>query len=1777
MKTFSFSRLSLISKVVLFSVMLSFVAFHSLGQLTASQMVTHNPCNGYSQGSINLSVSGGATPYHYLWSNGQTTQDVNSLAAGNYTVTVGDAACYPFPTLPWTFTNTYNFLQHIVLIPSTASISINGAALSVGDYIGVFFTDGQNQVCGGYGQFTGQFPINVDAWGDDVATPAKDGFSFGETLIWKVWKSFDGEIVDMAVAYTSNLTCQGNFQANCMSVIQSLSGTYSPISLNKIIIDIPVTQPDAILPSFLLSDYSGFNLSMAGANDGWIGTTITGGTTPYSFAWSNGLVNPDLYNLTAGPYQITIADANLCLHTDSIFLTQPPFEQELQASGAVMDASCFGSCDGGIDLNVSGGTPWYSYFWNDSATVEYRTGLCAGSYSVTVTDQLPDTSVIFPWNYQTTSASHTTNFPANSIFVNQLIADTGDVIGVFYTNNGTLECGGYSSITGSAFSVIAYADDTATSAKDGFELNENFIWKLWRETDGIIVNMTGYYNLSQPQQNSFAPNGQSGIDSLIGTYNWQGGTQSKVLEFEISEPAKIVITTTKINVDTFLNTLGSISNTVTGGVSPYDFLWSTGDTGLELFNLDTGYYSLTVTDSIGCTKTKEFYVGIAPYVNMTGTFTKTHIDCYGNCGGSIISHIIHGVPPYTYTWSNGETTANIVNLCAGTYHLVVLDSLQISKSFNVTLYQPDTFSIDPEVVFDYVNGTNSIIELHPQGGQTPHTFVWSNGANTKTVDSLTAGQYSLTLTDLNNCEILESFTILDPISSAPIIDDIDCVGNCNGAIDLTVTGGTGPYNILWSTGETLEDIENLCPGTYTVSIQDYTTNYPNMPWSYSMGPMNHTILFNSSSTNISISGNPIEYGDYVGVFYNDNGTYKCGGYAVWTSSTQLITAWGNDPTTPAKTGFDGGETFIWKIFKPATNVVINMNANYYSNFSNQSTFYPNGMSGVFHLTGTYTPPAYNFQVTYDFTISGPDSLFTNASITHIDTLFNQNGSIDISPTGGTSPYTFLWSNGNTGEDLTTNTGGLFGLTITDANLCVHSDEFLVGYEPYLPMIVSSVVEEVSCNGLADGKIEITISDGYSPFSYQWSDGATTSNLSNLVAGTYSLTVFDLIDSLVLPVPVTEPLPLAFNATVSVIDTIYNLPGFINPSPSGGTTPYTFLWSNGGNSTYLNTMDTGWYALTVTDVNLCSLSANFYVAYNTYIPLTYTDVVVNVSCNGGNDGLIEIYVQGGAIPIQYAWSNGGTTDQIDNLTAGNYTLTITDYVGPAIVNFEITQPDPILVDFVVSLVDPVSNSGGEIDATVSGGSSPYNFAWNTGSINEDLLSVSYGWYQLTVSDVHFCQATAEVFVDFSITPPWHVTPTMSKHYIDFSNSSILQLNGMGLAENDFIGVFYDSSGTLGCGGYLVWKNQPASLIAFGDISATTSPEGFAPGEEFVWKIWDASQNLVHEAVAVYLASHPNQQYFAQSGNSGIDSLYTNSISGTVSNASKNLLQQGMVVVYQQTSQGYYAIKKGLVTNGEYLIEGLKSGSYMCYAIPQPGQNWGIPGYYTTENNWQGAEWINVQAHTSGVNITIDPVTPYTTGTAGISGEIMVNGDASYNPAIFDNEWFPTSTKTTGVPARNMVVLLFDSLQKAIDFRLTGAQGLFAFENLEYGTYFVKVEKAGLQAELVEVVLDAANPITANLNFDLNPGQVSDIAQVLAGNETLLFPNPAFDELNVVLPPNFGTVQSLEIFSQLGMKQNCRFSSFKENNLQVDLTGFTTGLYFLKLRGDKNVVVVKFIKQ
>ena len=357
------------------------------------------------------------------------------------------------------------------------------------------------------------------------------------------------------------------------------------------------------------------------------------------------------------------------------------------------------------------------------------------------------------------------------------------------------------------------------------------------------------------------------------------------------------------------------------------------------------------------------------------------------------------------------------------------------------------------------------------------------------------------------------------------------------------------------------------------------------------------------------------------------------------------------------------------------------------------------------------------------------------------------GTIDLTVTDGTSPYTYIWNNGETTEDISNLNAGTYTVTVTDANGCVTTATATISQPAGSLTATVSVTQNVNCFGGSNGSIDLTATDGTAPYTYQWNNGATTEDISNLSAGTYAVTVTDANGcSFTISATITQP-NAALNGSGVVTQNVScnaGANGTIDLTVVDGTAPYTYSWSNGETTEDISNLAAGTYTVTVTDANGCTFTTSLTVTQPAAALNTNISITQNVLCYGGANGSIDLTATDGTAPYTYIWSNGATTEDITNLTAGTYTVTVTDANGcTTTATGTVTQPSASL-SAGTSVTQNVSCNGGNngsITLTVNGGTAPYTYNWSNGDTTQNIGNLASGNYAVTITDANGCTAIA----------------------------------------------------------------------------------------------------------------------------------------------------------------------------------------------------------------------------------------------------------------------------------------------------------------------------------------------------------------------------------------------------------------------------------------------------
>jgi gliding motility-associated-like protein len=414
-------------------------------------------------------------------------------------------------------------------------------------------------------------------------------------------------------------------------------------------------------------------------------------------------------------------------------------------------------------------------------------------------------------------------------------------------------------------------------------------------------------------------------------------------------------------------------------------------------------------------------------------------------------------------------------------------------------------------------------------------------------------------------------------------------------------------------------------------------------------------------------------------------------------------------------------------------------------------------------SGTYWVEVSNTQCSVtdsiDIVFSGFDF---DSSFENVACYNGSDGSIDITVSSLYPPYSYIWSNGAVSQDLINIPAGTYHVTVSDAGSCTITETFEITEPDELEF--TSVLTHIDCNGNSNGEISITTFGGVAPYTFAWTNSAISEDINGLSAGTYGLSITDNNNCRVTgSFIITEPTVLTASVSPQHILCFGDTNGAINLTVSGGTPNYTYNWSSGQTSEDISGLTAGNYSVTVSDFNGCDVIASTNI--NTVsTPLAITLVPTHLLCYGYNNGSINATITGGTPPYYYSWSSGHSSEDITGLVAGNYSLTLTDNNGCVLVeNTVVTQPPALVVNISPNQTICVDQTA-IVSASTTGGTSPYSYLWNTGSVGSS-ISVSpiiQTSYLVNVTDANGCTISRNSVVN--VYDSLHLDIQLEDYYI-----------------------------------------------------------------------------------------------------------------------------------------------------------------------------------------------------------------------------------------------------------------------------------------------------------------------------------------------------------------------------------------------------------------------------
>ncbi|MBC7774322.1 MAG: hypothetical protein H7246_02705 [Phycisphaerae bacterium] len=713
------------------------------------------------------------------------------------------------------------------------------------------------------------------------------------------------------------------------------------------------------------------------------------------------------------------------------------------------------------------------------------------------------------------------------------------------------------------------------------------------------------------------------------------------------------------------------------------YLWQDGSTDHTFQTQQAGVFWVEATDF--CANKRRDSVLVALFDTPVIQLDTINGDCSGN--PALVTAIGQSAHlPLSYAWSSGELSPSISSLSDGAYTVTVTNAKGCSSTQSSWLDAGGNIEISASIASPILCfGQTGALNVNFLTGNPPYAIQWSDGSQTPNLPNALAGNYSVTVIDADHCADTVQISLAQP---TPLISNgLTAVPSCpglatGGASFLGAGQGTPPYSWLWSNNATTVSLSGLPTGTYQLTVTDANacTMVDNIQVPEYLVP--------------SINGTEAD----LSCFGANDGSISVN---VVSGSPGFGYTWSNNSTTNQIQGLQSGNYAL-------------------------TLTYANGICTQ----------------SFDFQIGEPLQIGLSAVSNPAICNGGLGGGVDLSVQNGIPPLAYLWSNNTTSEDLTSVGAGSYQVTVTDAGGCTKTFAQTVGGLPAITL--SATTQSPQCAGKADGNIQIFPGGGSAPFQIVWSNGGNTALLNNITVGTYTATVTDAAACTeILAVQVTEPTALVSMGAASESA----CPGEANGTASflgasQGTPPYNLLWSTNETSPNLGNLAAGNYQLTLSDAHGCTLIES--VQVGEYLTPSAQPGISDAKCFGSNDGSISVGVTGGSPGFGYVWSNNATTASINNLSPGNYTLTLTYADGICAHTFDYQVTEPPALALASTLVTPVKcfgDNNGAIDLSALGGVVPYQFLWTGNQTTEDIASLPAGNYTLTLSDKNGCTLTA----------------------------------------------------------------------------------------------------------------------------------------------------------------------------------------------------------------------------------------------------------------------------------------------------------------------------------------------------------------------------------------------------------------------------------------------------
>jgi hypothetical protein len=1079
---------------------------------------------------------------------------------------------------------------------------------------------------------------------------------------------------------------------------------------------------------------------------------------------------PALENLAPGSYYVWVRDRNGCAALDTVTIAGPRIRTSLEIRGACQRNS------GSLRITASGGTDTFSI-----ASLVIKRG----------EERLQLPPVDYPFINNSALITHLS--AGDSVWV-----EIEDSRGCKTSARAFIPGGSLPVISISATERACRNDAVANVVVEGGNAPFTYLWSNGATTPNLQGIGPGSYTVTVTDRNGCSASASVTIESYekpfvtfkfndatcshpFGsayalawggtapyTFSWCNGVIGQTNPQIAPGPCAVTVTdargcqtTDTLKIRNPNITLGldvrqgicgnpaSIKVNVLGGTGPYAYIWEDSPefSSAERTILRPGLYGVRVVDIYGCMAKATAQVYVSPaLVAVTSLEQTTCEKPYANVSVAAMG----GAAPYTYLWSNGVTTNRNENLLPGVYSVVVTDAMGCVQTATVEVPRRVLLTVNVSVepascqklgkakvmatggsgnyqyswscifagldqyeaeglypgecsvtVFDdagcwasksFIVEEQNHLQLHLEATpitcdlpgairarvetNAPYQIIWSNGARGNSINALTPGIYTAKVIDENGCTAEASVEVS---GSAPLFININKVEpSCErlGRLEAEIRGGLAPYRLEWSNGARTSVISNLTPGVYTLKVIDANGCVRQMS----------AVLEGVIPLSLQVVTVPA-------------------GCTAGGKARAIVT------------GGSGNYSYHWNCAR----------------ISNNFAFVENLPSGICSVT---IRDNNGCQVTQEFVVPGAEPISVILPAQAVIGCGNTN-SIRAEVMGGTQPYQFLWSDGQSGPILQAQNSGVYTVIVTDSRGCqaTAATSLRVITPPRLS------VQTVPAGCQQKGSVELSIREGEGPFTIQWSNGASgTRIINNLLPGSYVATVTDANgcrQSIVATVEQLEELA----ATVQTEAATCLRRGKATVFAKGGSGIYTYIWNcaqiSPSSSSYRQELPEGECSVTIRDAAGCTLTQSFVILGPSRPQINFT--ITPIGCN--SPGNIKANVSGGAGPYTYFWQGGGSGNILYNIVEpGSYTVSVTDANGcSAQATANITKAQELQV--LISTTPATCFSNGSAVASVMGGLAPYAYYWSNGVTTPENTNLSPGVYTLTVTDANRCLFTA----------------------------------------------------------------------------------------------------------------------------------------------------------------------------------------------------------------------------------------------------------------------------------------------------------------------------------------------------------------------------------------------------------------------------------------------------